>query len=145
VAQKNCGLSDDDPIRLAANRKAPRPTPTRAITKKADAAPILSEGKRFMAATLDEVRRNQRRPPGVLRKAGANGFRPSSQRGLKPRCSPAHPRHPQRAQEMDDLTRGRKTYSTTTNFPPYSVGENPADALPGRREVGHGAPRRAGP
>jgi polyribonucleotide nucleotidyltransferase len=136
VKEKIAALSDDDPIRAAANGKA-LGNSYKALTKKLMREQILKEGKRVDGRNLDEVRPISA-AAGVLPKRvhGSALF----QRGLTQVLSCATLGTPSDAQEMDDLNPStEKHYLHHYNFPPYSTGETKPMRSPGRREIGHGS------
>jgi len=102
-----------------------------------------------MAATLDEVRPNQRRPSGVLPKR-VPWLRPLPAAGLNaqvplPCANPSAP--PSDAQEIGrPQPDGREDLSPTTQLPPvFPVGETRPMALPRPPRSRHGALGRSGP
>ena len=89
------------------------------------------------------------RPPSALRR----GRRPPDRARLRPVPAWRDPgpqrRHPGHGEDGPDdrrhrPDRRRKRYMHHYNFPPFSTGETGFMRGPKRREIGHGAPRRAG-
>jgi polyribonucleotide nucleotidyltransferase len=128
-------LSDEDPVKLAADKKVISAT-YKEITKKLMRLQVIDQSIRIDGRKLDEVRPIWTEVSVLPRVHGSGLFN----RGLTQVLSIATLGTPGDAQELDDLhPDAKKRYMHHYNFPPYSVGEAKPMRSPGRREIGHGA------
>ena len=132
-------LTDDDPIRIAANSNSKALSNTfKDITKQLMRRQIVEDNVRVDGRKLDEVRPVSCQIDLLPKRVHGSGL---FNRGLTQVLSACTLGTPGDAQNLnDDLQADQaKRYIHHYNFPPYSVGEPKPLRAAGRRENGHGA------
>ncbi len=132
-------LTDDDPIRIAANSNSKALSNTfKDITKQLMRRQIVEDNVRVDGRKLDEVRPVSCQIDLLPKRVHGSGL---FNRGLTQVLSACTLGTPGDAQNLnDDLQADQaKRYIHHYNFPPYSVGETKPLRAAGRREIGHGA------